>query len=742
MYYELPTCDRILKHENSMKNFKLLFPLILLIFLFISGFAAERGTITGIVSEKTTSEKLAGVNIQIEGTMLGASSDVNGNFTIYNVPPGIYTVRATMIGHLKERHKNVQVLANKKVHILFELEETVIDFDPLIVSANKMEKHLDSTPNSVSIISAPEIERRHAFRVDQVLETIPGVNFVKDQVNIRGSTGYTIGAANRTLLLVDGVPVMASDTGEFNWDLLPVLDIEKIEVVKGAGSALWGTAALGGVINILTKSPSEKGKIQLRMMAGLYGDVRYDQWKWTDDPLWFGRTDVSYSKKFGPIGLRLAVGRHESTGYSEVSDFKRMNFTGKFIYNFKNGSTWTFYSAYNHRNESIFVGWDDPQHPFQVKPSNRNSGGKMNMANVYTKYNSILSPKAALKFRVSYLMTLMGNQYIQTADFNPARGLGAEIQGDLLPLSNLDLTYGCEFKWDTGSTKYFGDHQGYTIGLYSQAEYRLTENIRFTPGIRYDRYKLIDGLSQSLLSPRMGINYKPFKSTVLRASAGSGFRAATIAERYLNFENNSVVVEANPELKAETSWSYDIGLRQYISKNWYFEIGAFRNDFDNLIEIDLKQSQIEFAKDIRVAVRFQNLQTARIQGIELTTSGHWWRDRLRLNATATLIDHEDLETHSPLTYRPNVIAHINPSLNIASFELHADYRYASRIEAVKLYYYDDKVPQKVWNFRLIYHLWNLDLQLALNNAFDYYYTQIERSMGEIRNFTVGITGEF
>jgi len=75
-------------------------------------------------------------------------------------------------------------------------------------------------------------------------------------------------------------------------------------------------------------------------------------------------------------------------------------------------------------------------------------------------------------------------------------------------------------------------------------------------------------------------------------------------------------------------------------------------------------------------------------------------------------------------------------------ELHADYRYASRIKAVKLYYYDDRVAQKVWNFRLIYHLANVDIQLALNNAFDYYYTQIERSMGEIRNFTVGITGEF
>ena len=126
-----------------------------------------------------------------------------------------------------------------------------------------------------------------------------------------------------------------------------------------------------------------------------------------------------------------------------------------------------------------------------------------------------------------------------------------------------------------------------------------------------------------------------------------------------------------------------------------------------------------------MAVQFKNLLRARIQGIELTTSGRWWRDRFGLKATATIMDHEDLITHEPLTYRPKVIAHLNPSLSVGPWEFHADYRYASRIEAVKLFYYDDRVPQKVWNFRIIYHLGNIDFQFAINNALDYYYTQIE-----------------
>jgi len=727
-----------------MKNKQVLFLLIqfILVSIVTSLFANDKGAITGTVTESPSGSKLPGVNIQIEGTVLGASSDINGNFVIRNVPSGNYVVKATMIGHRPARIPNVKVLPQKESKISIELVETTINFDPLIVTADKSQSQLDFTTNSISVLTAPEIRKRHPVRVDKVLEAVPGVNFIREQVNIRGSTGFTIGAANRTLLLMDEVPVMASDTGEFNWDLLPVLDIEQIEVEKGAGSAMWGTSALGGVINIISKAPTEKGKTLVRIMAGEYDKPRYKEWEWTNLPLYFARVDVSHSRKIGPLGFRVSLGRHISTGYMEVDDVKRFNATGKFTYNFKDGSTWTLYTGYNYNVGGIFVGWDNPLKPFQVHPSNRSSRGEVNMANIYTKYHWILSPKASLKFRVSYLMTLLGNQFIRTGDFNPAKGLGSEIQGLLYPSSKLNLTYGCEFKWDTGNTKYFGNHQGYTIGLYSQAEYLLGNKLRLKPGVRYDRYKLINGMSQSLLSPRMGLNFRPLESTILRASAGSGFRAATIAERYLNFESNSVVVEANPELKAETSWSYDMNWKQYLTSNWFFEIGAFRNDFDNLIEIDLRQSEIQFAKDIRVAVKFKNLVKARIQGLELTTSGHWWHDRLRIQATTTILDHKDLTTGKPLTYRPKVIAHINPSFHIGPCEFHVDYQYASRIEAVKLYQYDDRVPQKVWNFRFIYHLANVELQFALNNALDYYYTQIERTMGEIRNYTIGIIGEF
>lgn len=148
------------------------------------------------------------------------------------------------------------------------------------------------------------------------------------------------------------------------------------------------------------------------------------------------------------------------------------------------------------------------------------------------------------------------------------------------------------------------------------------------------------------------------------------------------------------------------------------------------------ESQIEFAQDIKITVRFRNLLQARGQGLEVATCGRWWRQRVGLQASATLLEAKDLVSGQPLTYRPRIIAHLLPSLHVGAWELQADYRYASRIEAVKLFQYDERVPQKVWNLPLIWHVGNLQLHAAVNKVLDYYYTQIERTMGEIRNFAV------
>ena len=541
---------------------------------------AITGRISGQVNDLETEESLPGVNIQILGTIKGTSSDKNGKFFIERVPPGSYTLRVSMMGYRHFILEDVSVFPNQESNVKISLKKTYIEFDPIVVSGGKTKQRLDQTPNSLSVVTSTEIRRRNATNLIEALEAIPGVNFIGDQINIRGSTGYTFGAGNKVLLLLDGVPVYASDTGQFNWDMLPPLDIEQIEVLKGAGSTLWGASALGGVVNVITKDPTDEGKFLYSFSGGKYGSPKYDVWLWTDHGrLQYNREDISYSKKFGPFGMRVSAGRFESTGYRQLGDFKKYNLAGKFNYRFKNGSIWTGYAAYSYAHRGFFVQWKSQNDPYEVDEINLQNYANTNEITLYSKLVIPFSSKFAINGRVSMVRTLMGNQFGQEADFNPAYGQGMELQADWMPNVNHTVTAGIQYQNDSGSTKLFGSHRGFFIGPYIQDEWKIRENFRVTAGLRYDRYQLIGKYKEDLFSPRIGINWQPWPSTSFRASAGSGFRAATIVERFLELSIMNFNIIANPDLEAESSWAYEIGFRQYLNENWNIDIALFDNEY-------------------------------------------------------------------------------------------------------------------------------------------------------------------
>jgi len=721
-----------------LRNFSII---ILIIIPFFASFNLKAQTqVDGKVIDSQTKAPLAGANIRVLGTIYGASTDYDGNFKISRLPPGKYSIQVSMIGYRIQLKKDIFVEYNKITLVNFELPETAISFDPIVVTAGKTKQRLDQVPVSLSVISAEDIKQRNPPDLIGALETTPGIHFVGNQINIRGSTGYAFGAGNKVLLLLDGVPIHASDTGEINWDALPPLDIEQIEVLKGAGSSLWGAAALGGVVNIITRSPSPEGKIFFSASAGKYDQPFYNEWQWTNhDRLHYFRTDVSFSKRFSQFGMNISAGHFNSTGYTQLGDSEKYNLTGKFDYRFSNDIKWTGYAAYSYIDRGFFVQWKGQNDPYQVDEANLNNYARTNQLNLYTKLAVPLSAWFGINFRASLVRTLMGNQFGKGDDFNPAFGQGMELQADWIPLLDHLVTFGLQYQHDTGSTKFFGEHRGYFIGPYIQDEWKLRENLRLTAGFRYDRYQLIDGAKEDLFSPRIGINWQPGSSTILRASVGSGFRAATIVERFLELSIMNFNIKANPALKAEKSWAYDFGFRQYLNQNWNIDISLFRNDYQNLIEphLDLIRGQIQF----------RNVFNARIQGIEANTNLsqtiHLFRLNLKTNwqASLTAMDHKDLTWNEPLTYRPQLLATFKSSFQINKAQLQVDYRYASRIDEVKIYPINDRVAMKFLDVRLAYDVWKLTFQIGVNNLLQYNYAPMESNLMPMRTFVVSVRGE-
>jgi outer membrane receptor for ferrienterochelin and colicins len=712
----------------------------LILILMAVNYVWAAGTITGLVSDADSKSPLPGANIQVLSTLRGGVSDAKGRFTITNIPDGNYAVRFSMIGYHTRLLDQVQVVEGKAVSLNVLLKPTTIEMDPMVVSAGKTKQSLDQTPVSLSVVTSMEIKQRNPTNIIEALETAPGVHFIGNQINIRGSTGYTFGAGNKVLLLLDGVPVYASDSGEFNWDMLPPLDIEQIEVLKGAGSTLWGASALGGVVNVITKDPSQQTKVLFAFSAGRYDKPYYDEWQWTDpNRLHFTREDISFSRRFRNLGVRLSAGRLMTTGYTQLGDAKKYNLTGKFDYQFARGIKWTGYIAYSDIARGFFLQWKGANDPYEVEASNLKNHARVHQLNSYSKLVIPFSSRFSLNLRASFVRTLMGNQFGEGSGFNPAFGEGAEVQADWIPYKGHIVTAGAQYQHDTGSAKYFGDHKGFFIGPFLQDEWKVRENFRLTSGFRYDRYQLIGGLKEDLFSPRIGANWQPWPTTSLRVSAGSGFRAATIVERYLELAIMNFKIVANPQLKAESSWAYDFGFRQYLNENWNVDISLFDNEYWELIEAHMDL--------IRGQVQFRNIPRARIRGIEATSN---WSHTLiiknrrvtpGLQASLTMMDHMELQYHEPLPYRPRRIAGLKSSLRIQKLTAQLDYRYASKIEAVKIYPINKRVPMKFIDFRLGYDLGLLSFRVGVSNINQYNYAPMESNLMPMRTFTVGLQGE-
>jgi len=295
--------------------------------------AAEYGSIKGTIVDKTTKEPLPGANIIVENTMLGTISDIKGNFVIAKIPAGQYRIKATMMGYKGDIAK-VVIVVQQTSTLNFELKETVIETPELVVTAGKKAQSFQDVPNSVSVVTINEIERKNRAFLDEVLEYTPGVDIIEGDINIRGSSGFSLGAGSRVLLLVDGIPMMPGDSGDIKWDIIPLSQISRVEVVKGAGSALYGSHALGGVVNIISKEPTSQPFTEVKFSSGIYDDPYYSEWKWTDNLRYFNQADISHSNKYKNVGILLTGGRKGSTGYQQNGEYvkwriREVEFIGK-----------------------------------------------------------------------------------------------------------------------------------------------------------------------------------------------------------------------------------------------------------------------------------------------------------------------------------------------------------------------------------------------------------------------------
>ena len=730
---------------------------LLLILSAVSAFAVDYGSIKGTVLDTKTSELLAGATIRIEGTAYGSFTNRTGQFSIKNVPFGKYTLLISMIGY--ETKKFVVSLENSEFSGLeFKISEQPLQIPEISVSG-KREQAVQDVPISISVIDSRAVLDRGNTKLEEAMRYVPGVEVNRDNISVRGSTGFSLGIGSRVALLLDGFPLLSGDQGDIKFDALPMFNVDRIEVIKGAGSALYGSSALGGVINVITREPQEKADFRIRYSTGFYTEPFYPQWKYMNGLSTVNGGDIGYTQKFGNFGLMLAGNVVQDNGFTFYNKSFRYSIFSKFKYYFESNDKLSLAVNFSKERKSNWVYWNSLDSATLPPTGTDVSSVSDLISNKFTsilEYNHIFDENNFLTARAGLFGTFFENGY----DPNDTSATGyyraslaysynAEVQMNSRFSKEIFLTYGGNFTLNNVDARIFNGVTNQNIAsIYAQGEFSFIKNIILTAGGRYDYEKSSGNFSNSEVSPKLGLTYNSPFGVNFRASTGRGFRTATIAERFSRVPYAGFWVVPNPDsLKPEKSWSYEIGAEykfKIFDNPFQIDFSVFRNEMDNLIEPTfIKSSDLSAPK-----IQFQNITKAVINGAELSVKT-FLMGIIGIESGLMIMDPRDLTLNQTLNYRSRILWTNRLFIPIGPFELQADYRYKSRSDNIdnllSLYIpnADARVIVHVIDARIIYNLKSgnetpLTFTLNVKNLLNYYYTEIVGNLGMTRQISLQI----
>ncbi len=286
------------------------------------------GRLKGMVRDSEKNEAIVGATVMLSNTRLGTRADEMGRFELSSVPTGVYEVKISAVGY-KPRFRQVEIRAGQTTMLDIHLVATGVSGEEVVISATRYEQNLVELPVTTSVVSASQIASQVVPSIDRVLETVPGVDVTRSggagasNLQIRGSQGFTGGGlSTRVMMLYDGFPMNSADAGSVDWQTVTATNLSRLEVVKGASSSLYGSAAMGGVINAISLVPNDL-TIKARVMNGMYDDPppTVNRFPGINRPM-FSSSMLMVGDQLGSLSYNLTYLRNRDEGYREAGDLR------------------------------------------------------------------------------------------------------------------------------------------------------------------------------------------------------------------------------------------------------------------------------------------------------------------------------------------------------------------------------------------------------------------------------------
>ena len=548
-----------------MKSYILLLGLLLGGFTAYADSTAKKETeaiLIGHVVDSRSGEHLPFITITVKGTTIGTTTDVSGHYLLGNLPVGRpLTVVAQSVGY-KSAERSVTLGAHSTTELNFELEEQAVDVGEVVVEIDRNSVIRKETPSLVNILNSKLFERTNAATLADGLSFQPGVR-VEDgcqncgfaQVRINGLDGHY------SQILLDSRPLFSALNGVYGLEQIPANMIERVEVIRGGGSALFGASAIGGTINIITKEPlynsvtlanttniSEDGTADFN--TSLNGSFVSDDYKTGVYLFGMIRDRDSYDRN-GDGFSDIPALNTETAGfraYYKLSPYMRLTAEYHHIHEFRRGGNALnrpphmadIAEQLDHKIDGGGVKFD------YFSPNGRHRAG------VYASAQGI--------DRDSYFGTGRNpDAYGATSDGTLVAGAQYTYTFEKLLFLPSELTAGVEYNRNSLHDEYLGLNRDLrqtsrSTGVFFQNEWR-SEKLNLLVGGRVDKHNM---MQKAVFSPRINLRYSPTERLGLRLSYASGYRAPQAYNEDLHIDaldSKVSVIRLAPDLRPEYSHS-------------------------------------------------------------------------------------------------------------------------------------------------------------------------------------------
>ncbi|OFY84050.1 MAG: hypothetical protein A3F72_11765 [Bacteroidetes bacterium RIFCSPLOWO2_12_FULL_35_15] len=736
---------------------KNLYKILFTFFIFSSAFlpAQEYGILKGEIMDAFTKEAIVGAAIYDANDITrGVISDVNGNYEL-RLNLGKHKMICSFVG-MKADTFSVYIDSMKTSEYNVLLKSTATQLQTMVVSAGKYEQKLEDITVSMELIKPALIENKNSANIKSALEQTPGLNILDGEPQIRGGSGFSFGVGSRVAILIDGLPALAGDAGRAEWNFIPVENVEQVEIIKGASSVTYGSSALSGSINIRTAYPADKPVTKVNVSSGVYDSPSVDSAKWWKGTANFSNFSFLHSEKFGHLDLviggmaiydhgfigppskHLTPGLNDDTLITEKQVGER---TGRFNFNLRYrpakipqlnfGINGNFMKSIN--NFSLV--WDnDSTGLYRAFPHTMTLQDQTILyIDPFINYYTTSGLKHSLRTRYYYTKNDLTND-----QSNETNVLYSEYQfsKQLTHIEGLNLTGGIVMNQTYSHAQLYNNgvspnNHLQNYAAYTQLDKKIWRVLNASLGFRGEYFKMNN--EEYVAKPifRSGLNLKLAKITFLRYSYGQGYRFPTITEKFINTSTGGIAVYPNTQLRPETSWNTEVGLKQgFKIKNFvgFVDLAAFWQEYQNTIEFVYAFWNKDEYGGYLPGFKFVNTGDTRIRGLDasLVGEGKITKD-FKIDIIAgytytlpqsinpnnvfatdslpnkmTYINTSTDTTNNILKYRFQHIAKVDMQLSYKMFSIGGSWRYYSFMKNIDyaFYYFDQHIlPSGIKKYR-------------------------------------------